>query len=380
VTLRWWSAPTSSLNAVTGPVVADGSCRAVPHLSPDTTSARAPGSVSPVRFDEELQMRGRKRTTTRVMVAGLAGLAGLAVVGGATAAAASAKPSTHIVKADATSAAPTSVSFSLTGSLTGGSSSVATAAAVGQVDFTHDALSAQLNLPAGVGPSVGGAGPIRVVMTGGTVYASVPALSSLPGGKPWVSFPLPSGSGATIAKGFSRAARSLGDVNRLVSLLQAHHATVKPLGTQTVDGVTASGYEVDLSIPKIMSDLPGVPSSIGQQALGTARTVPVQLWADPLGRLVRASVAVSRASSSSGPKSVSAQVDFTGYDSPVTIVAPPADQTTPLPSGLLPMISGMLGGAKSGLSGALGASHLFGGALTHRHGGSLSALLHRLTI
>ena len=215
----------------------------------------------------------------------------------------------------------------------------------GQADFAHDAGSATLSLPAP--PSGGSPTPIQAELVGGTVYASVPFLASFFGGKPWISDALPAADGPAISSGFTQVATEVGDAASIVSVLQAHGASVHSLGSATVNGVAATGQEADVDVAKALAAVPGLPAGLKQGALGAiGASVPVRVWADAQGRLVELSSAVTLDLGRLGSHPVTVTVDVSGYGSPVTIGAPDPAQTAPLPAGAL-----------KGLSAGFGARH-----------------------
>ena len=219
---------------------------------------------------------------------------------------------------------------------------------------THQAaLSA--TLPAGVLPG-SGAATAQAVVDGGTVYVSVPGLSALLGGAQWVSVTAPASDSANVASGFSQLAAALGDAQTIVTTLRSDGATVTSLGTRTVGGGTETGYRADIDLAKLLT-AHGLPAATVQKATAAVGTaIPVTLWVDLDGRLAEVGVAVHATTASSATADVALTVDFTGYNTPVSITVPPATDTRQLSSSVLgqlaPMVSGQLG-VSSGVATAL---------------------------
>ncbi len=165
----------------------------------------------------------------------------------------------------------------------------------------------------------GGSEVVNAVFSGGTVYVEVPSLATLIG-EPWISVALPSSATSAIPGVFTTVGGALGDVNEILDFAQSHHASVHSLGSSTVDGTAVTGSKVTAHVKR----------------LGIVAT----LWANSSGQLVQAKVAGGLAG---GHRAVgiSAVVDFSGYDAPVTITAPPSSQVRPIP---LSVITNVLGG------------------------------------
>jgi hypothetical protein len=231
------------------------------------------------------------------------------LVGSAGASSRSAK-SAHL---DATTAV-TTTSFSFSASV-GGAASL-TVTGTGQADFTTHAASFSVDVPAGAAKLIpgGSAAPevINAVLSGGTVYVQVPSLASLLG-EPWISVALPSKVLAHAAI-LTKVASALGDVNAIDSFAQAHHATVTSLGTAMVDGVDATGTKFVATLSH----------------RGGGRTVTASVWADAADQLVQANVSIP-AGATKGSPGVTATVNFTGDNAPVTITVPPSSQVKAIP-------------------------------------------------
>jgi len=209
----------------------------------------------------------------------------------------------------------TTASFNFTASVSGIGKSLGTVnlSGAGQADFVNDAVSASVTLPGSVAKLIpgGSAAPevVNVVLSGGTVYVEVPALATLLGA-PWISLSLPTGATSAITGIFPEVGAALGDVNAIVAFAQSHHAQVHSLGSSTVDGTSVTGDRITARF----------------KGLGIGAT----LWADSSGRLVQATVQAALGAGHHG-LAVSAVVNFSGYDAPVTIAAPPPSQVKAIP-------------------------------------------------
>jgi hypothetical protein len=209
----------------------------------------------------------------------------------------------------------TTASFSFSASVSGLSSSTVTVTGTGQANLATHAASLTVDIPAGVAKLIpgGSAEPevANAVLSGGTVYAEVPSLASLVG-EPWISVVLP--TKVLHAGILTKVASVLGDVNAIESFAEAHHATVTSLGSATVDGVQATGTKIVATLSH----------------KGKSRTVTASVWANSADQLVQANVSVPPATTN-GSLGVTAIVNFTGYNAPVTITVPPASQVKAIP-------------------------------------------------
>ncbi len=239
------------------------------------------------------------------VVGALGAGAAFSLVGNAGAAPSRAKPAVATPVSTAT--------FNFSVSVSGLTPSAVIVTGNGQVDFTSHAVSLTATLPGVVAKLLpgGSSSPevVNAVLSDGTVYLEVPSLRSLVG-EPWISVALPTTATSAVSGGFAKVASALGDVNVITQLAKAHHATVTPLTTTIVNGVSATGDKVVAS-------------------LRHGSTLTASVWADASNRLVQAQVTASVGAK--GRVGVAATVNVGGYGAPVTISAPPASQVTAVP-------------------------------------------------
>jgi hypothetical protein len=244
----------------------------------------------------------------------------------------------HVVTAAAT-APVTTASFSFTASVNGLSKLGAIAlSGSGQVDLVNDAGSLSVTLPASIAKLIpggsGGSEVVNVVLSGGTVYVQVPSLATLLG-SPWISLALPASATSAIPGIFTTVGGALGDVNEILAFAQSHHASVHSLGSSTVNGTSVTGSSVTAHV----------------KGLSLAAT----LWANSSDQLVQATLNGTGKGARHG-LGISAVVNFSDYDAPVTITVPPSSEVRAIP---LSVVTSVLGGL-------LKSSHL--GGLHHGHG------------
>ncbi|MGP0029510.1 MAG: hypothetical protein ACLPVF_03285 [Acidimicrobiales bacterium] len=261
----------------------------------------------------------------RLAGAGLVVALGIGVTVGVVSAVGASSRTARGVRTVSTDAV-TTAQFSFTLSVSGLTPSAITLSGTGEADLADDAASVVVDVPGTVAQLIpgGSSSPevVDAVLVGNTVYLNVPSLSSMVGA-PWISLALPSQAASAVPGMFTKVATFLADVNSVVSSAETRHATVSPLGGATVDGVQASGEKIVAQLPSRVGD----------------HSVTASLWADATNHLVRATVATS-VDTPKGPFALTATVDVTGYDVPVTITAPPPSQVKPIP---LSLVEGLLG-------------------------------------
>jgi hypothetical protein len=155
------------------------------------------------------------------------------------------------------------------------------------------------------------------VLSGGTIYAQVPSLATLLG-EPWISVALPSSATTAIPGIFTTVGGALGNVNEILTFAQAHHASVHALGSSTVDNTSVTGSRI--------------------AAHGKGLNISATLWANSSDQLVQAT-ATGHLGKGIG---ISAVVNFTGYDAPVTVTVPAASQVRAIPLSLITSVVGGL--------------------------------------
>jgi hypothetical protein len=273
----------------------------------------------------------RHRWTIGAVAVSAAALVAAGLTVGTAGAAPSAPGATH--RAGDSAGTPVSTaSFSFQATVSGLTASPVSLSGQGQTDLADDSAAVTVDLPAAVVQLLPGgseaAETVHAVLSAGTLYLEVPSLAGLVG-QPWISVALPSTAAAALPGIFTKAASVLGDVNAIVTYALKHHATVSSLGPSTVDGVAATGTQI-----------------VDTAAQGGS-ALTASLWADQADQLVQATVAVT-ATTRKGPAAVNATIDFSRYDSPVTIVVPPSSEVKAVPYATVARILGPLFRHRSG--------------------------------
>jgi hypothetical protein len=205
-------------------------------------------------------------------------------------------------------------------------------------DLTMD-LSSLLGA-AGLSGS-GGSAELRFLQENGdpVIYANVPFLSSrIPGGKSWIRLDLEQAgqaAGVDVNQLLGQAAQNPTDA---LDMLR-ESGSVTEVGTETLNGEQTTHYKATIDLQKAASKLGGrVQQAVqGMIARGAPSSLPVDVWIGDDG-LVRKVTLDEGFSANGHSDDVNLTVVFSDYGTPVTVVAPPADQTLDL-SGIIGALS-----------------------------------------
>jgi hypothetical protein len=211
----------------------------------------------------------------------------------------------------------------------------------------------------GMSALAGGNGSIKMIFLYPVIYMNMPFLAGkMPGGKPWVKLDI---SKAAAAAGIDTSQLgSLGqeeDPTKFLEYLRASSGGVVSLGSETVNGVPTTHYSATLQMSRILDRLPGAQQAAAKAALeklGSAGSIPVEVWVDAQGRVRRMQMSLSGLAGSGGSAAAagiggSITIDFKSYGPVPAVVAPPASEVFDM--------SAMLKGGAAGLgaSGSVGA-------------------------
>jgi hypothetical protein len=169
-------------------------------------------------------------------------------------------------------------------------------------------------------------GGARVVLQGDTVYVKVEALNKMLGAtKPWVKVPL------------SEMGDDRGQIDQVLSQIQQFDLVgvtemvtaskdVKSVGTETVGGEDTTHYAGTFPVDAAVKQLPADKQERALTNLAELKNVKFDIWvgADKLPRKVTMNGSEKGAT-------MDAALMFKGYNQPVNIQAPPADQVGELP-------------------------------------------------
>lgn len=167
-------------------------------------------------------------------------------------------------------------------------------------------------------PSIG---DITVVLTGGKVYFKLPAALRPANSKPW--YFVDASAGSPLATQLLQSVNQMGS-DTTSKYLEAI-TSLKLVGQDTVDGRPASHYSmvVDPSAAPLEATM---RSGLAKAAV---KTVPMDMWFDSSYRPVKMLMSIKTAAGL-----VTMTMSFSDYNALVSIDAPPATETQPLPAGL----------------------------------------------
>jgi len=273
-------------------------------------------------------------------VVGLTVLSGLTALGPGSFGAASAAPSTTKPRAKATTKAPTvttSVAFTVDLQVRLPQSYAFALRGAGQADFAHRDVSLSFNLPtAGLHSSAIGKGVPRatgsLLLQGewvdGTAYVKVPAsLTALAGGAQNLSYAVPAATARQVDTAIDQSAVALTYTHLLIDTLAGHQSRHN-MGSRSIGGVPATGTQIDLTLSQLLKVIPGLIPAMTKDIGKMADTkIPATIWVDAGGRLVEASMG-SSAKTALG--TITGSVQFSNYNAPVSIAAPPAGEVRPV--------------------------------------------------
>lgn len=170
-------------------------------------------------------------------------------------------------------------------------------------------------------------GGARVVLLGDTVYVKVNALKGLIGSdKPWVKASVSD----LDAEDRAQAEEMLGRIRQFDLAAAVRMITtskdVKAVGTETVGGVETTHYSGTFPVDAALAQLDPDKRERAREDLAHAKDMTFDLWAD--GQGLPRKIALTGGSDEG---SVEATMLFKGFNEPVDITAPPADQVGDLP-------------------------------------------------
>ncbi|GAA5161476.1 MULTISPECIES: hypothetical protein [Amycolatopsis] len=206
--------------------------------------------------------------------------------------------------------------------------------ASGVIDFAGRAAQLTTTLP-------GGAGTSETRFVNGTVYQQLPGQlgAQLSGGKPWISIDAEKLAQQQYGASLDDLGTNLTDPADTLGYLRGASDQVREIGPDTVDGTPTKHYDVTLNLDKAAAgQSPQVQQGTQrlEQQLGT-HTLPAQVWLDDQGRLRKltteekitptTSASASPGAAQTGPVTISITETFSDFGTPVSVTAPPADQT-----------------------------------------------------
>ncbi|MGD0881349.1 MAG: hypothetical protein ABSB09_07265 [Acidimicrobiales bacterium] len=264
-----------------------------------------------------------------VLLAGCGGAASSTGSSSGTAStAAPGSPAAVVLDAYQRTVADRTADVSLTETVTGGTTGTVTVNGSGQVDFTTGDAQFTLTVPP--------VGSITMRLLKPEVYLQLPAAADagLPGGVSWVSLDLDTVTKSLTGQSLSQLSSSADVSTDGLSYLEGVSADgVTTVGPATIDGVSTTEYSATIDLakvgdqrpPRVRAALQRLESSVGLS------NVPIQVWIDAQGQ-VRQESFQETVTAGGASHSVSATIGYSDFGTPVSVVAPPANQVAPLSS------------------------------------------------
>ncbi|WP_240506840.1 LppX_LprAFG lipoprotein [Thermoactinospora rubra] len=163
-------------------------------------------------------------------------------------------------------------------------------------------------------------GEVRAVLQGDVLYVKVEALKQMLGAtKPWIRVDLAqAGSAAEVNKYLDQVRQfDLATVTQMVTASQ----DVKAVGTESVNGEDATRYSGTFPVEAALQQLPADQRERARPTLAELKDVKFDIWvgADGLPRKLALNGSKEGAT-------LDATLFFKGFNQPVTVQTPPADQ------------------------------------------------------
>jgi hypothetical protein len=187
----------------------------------------------------------------------------------------------------------------------------------------------------GVSALPGGGSSIKMIFLYPVIYMNMPLLAGkMPAGKTWMKLDISKAAAAAGVGSSQLGSLEQNDPTKFLDYLRASSGAVATLGSQSIDGVPTTHYSATLQMSRILDRLPGGQQAAAKAALeklGSAGSIPVEVWVDAQGRVRRMQMSLSGLAGASGPAAAagiggSITIDFTSYGPVPAVVAPPASE------------------------------------------------------
>ncbi|MEU6996762.1 LppX_LprAFG lipoprotein [Nonomuraea sp. NPDC046570] len=168
-------------------------------------------------------------------------------------------------------------------------------------------------------------GGARAILQGQTLYVKVEALTKVVGGtKPWIKVNLAEAGDQGEAQKYLDQVKQfdLANVTKMVTASE----NVKSVGTENVNGVDTTHYSGSFPVDAAVQQLPADQQDKARTNMADLKDIKFDIWVDAQG--LPAKLTMSGAQEGA---TFNASLFFKGFNEPVTIEAPPADQVGELP-------------------------------------------------
>jgi hypothetical protein len=200
----------------------------------------------------------------------------------------------------------------------------------GRVSWSPLAMDMTMNVSASGGVA---AGTMHMMMSGTTMYMGMSGKAAFQG-KHWMKMDFSKDPALAAALNKSNGQDPSTQVKLFIS-----SGDIKRVGTETVDGVSATHYSGTVDLAKLAAQQdPKLKSLIEQDSKLGISTMNVDLWVNDQNLPVR----IREATPASSSVPLTATIDYTDYSTtPVTVTPPPASDTLDM-SSMMP--KGAVGG------------------------------------
>jgi hypothetical protein len=188
----------------------------------------------------------------------------------------------------------------------------------------------------GISALAGAGSSIKMIFLYPVIYMNMPLLAGkMPAGKTWMKLDISKAAAAAGIDTSQLGSLEQNDPTKFLDYLRASSGAVANLGSQSINGVPTTHYSATLQMSRILDRLPGDQQAAAKAALeklGSAGSIPVEVWVDAQGRVRRMQMSLSgfAGSSASSPTTAgiggSITIDFTSYGPVPEVVAPPASE------------------------------------------------------
>jgi hypothetical protein len=176
-------------------------------------------------------------------------------------------------------------------------------------------------------PGLGSGGTMDIVFDNDVMYMRLPTLTkTLPSGKEWVKADTSKLGGASHSSNFDLFSGA--DPAKALDQLRAA-GDVKKVGEDTVQGETMTHYRVVIDAANAKNLTPAQRKQVEKALAGTSGSVPADVWVDDAGLLRRMQIDFAFGPALQNAH-MSMTMDYSDFDSPVTVETPPPDTVVDL--------------------------------------------------
>ena len=177
--------------------------------------------------------------------------------------------------------------------------------------------------------------PDRLIFVEQVLYLRMPNLEQVvPGSKKWLKLSaeeLAAQQGLDITDvdqlGQANSTQLLADPAQILALLESLEGSVEEIGAGTVRGQDATYYRATIDMTKLAAAAPPDQQAVLEAQLAQLSELgldqlPIEVWIDGQGRIVRLSSAIAVPDTGAGAGAVSLDLELYDFGAPITIKTP----------------------------------------------------------